>query len=220
MDNWTACTPSVSQAVCIQDRRAASTVILFPFLKNSSAHLKANESDRNSEHVAYSTVCRRFISLPFPLATFDSTSASLNWHGSCLDEYYKNFKLGHVTNGWTKSCPLLYHHIYQPMYQNDLNSGEDTYTPNSELTAKLLIGMKSAPPVDVKQQTNGWNPGDLLYNPVLQDKVGCDMVKDVCVALNTNLSPLSSVGLPSSPVHCGDNSGLRSTCILMSSCCK
>ena len=47
-----------------------------------------------------------------------------------------------------------------------------TYTPNSELIAMLLRGTISQLTDGIMQQSVGWNPGDLLYKPVLQVRVG------------------------------------------------
>ena len=91
-----------------------------------------------------------------------------------------------------------------------------THTPNSELTAMLLSGTVSDP--GIMQHTVGWNPGDLLYTPVLQVRVGHDTVMEAEVELCSNPSPLSSVGLKTSEP--GDKSRLRSNRRLTSSCWK
>lgn len=89
-----------------------------------------------------------------------------------------------------------------------------THTPNSELTAMLLSGTASDPTVGIMQQTVGWNPGDLLYTPVLQVRVGHDTVMETDVGLCTSPPALSPVGLETS------ESTPRSDRRLMSSCCK
>ena len=91
-----------------------------------------------------------------------------------------------------------------------------THPPNSELTAMLLIGTVSDPAAGIMQHMVGWNPGDFLYTPVLQVRVGHDTVKGTEVALCTNPSPLSSVGLETS--ESGDKSWSNRR--LTSSCWK
>ena len=98
-------------------------------------------------------------------------------------------------------------------------SGIWTYTPKSELTAKLLGGMTSDPEERTIQQTDGWNPGVLLYKPVLQVRVEDNAGIELEVRLSTRPSPLSSVGLETS-AESGDKSAFWSFIILMSTCYK
>lgn len=91
-----------------------------------------------------------------------------------------------------------------------------TYTPNSELIAMLLRGTISQLTDGIMQQSVGWNPGDLLYKPVLQVRVGQFTVIESGVGLCACPSPLSSVGLNRS--ESGDPSIPASNRRLTSSC--
>lgn len=136
------------------------------------------------------------------------------WHYSSCNRLHANCYVLHVQHcTWQTYC-VLENVTFTPCLKEKV----PTYTPNSELTAKLLRGMESDPPDDVIQHTVGWNPGDLLYKPVLQVRAGHDTHSEE--ELITRPSPLSSVGLPASTAKSGDKSGLVSNSILMSSCCK